>query len=103
MRFRLDRAYRKVTLAWSELTGYSAATGSVGAARDLGLTSVPNVRALAPSTPPMTARLRLEPLKMGAFRVRLSGEAMAGGTAPIDERIFWFDGKTFEEPQVPGR
>ena len=103
VRFRVDRAYRKVTLAWSELTGYGAANGSFEAARDLGQTAVPNPRKPAPGTPPMTARVHLEPLKTGAFRVRLSGEGMAGEAVPIDERTFWFDGKTFEEPQYPAR
>ena len=103
VRFRVDRAYRNVTLAWSELTGYGAANGSFEAARDLGLTSLPNARKPTPGTPPMTARVHLETLKTGAFRVRLSGEGMAGEALPIDERTFWFDGKTFEEPQYPGR
>jgi hypothetical protein len=103
IRFRVDRAYPKITLAWSELTGYSAANGSFEAARDLGRTSLPNAHKLTPSTPPMTARVHLEPLPAGAYRVRLSGEGMAGEAIPIDERTFWFDGKTFEEPPYPVR
>ncbi|HXB75446.1 MAG TPA: hypothetical protein VNY05_44855 [Candidatus Acidoferrales bacterium] len=103
VRFRVDRAYRKVTLAWSELTGYAAANGSFEAARDLGQTSLPNARKLAPGTLPTVARVHLAQLKTGAFRVRLSGEGMAGEAVTIDERTFWFDGKTFEEPQYPGQ
>jgi hypothetical protein len=103
VRFRVDHPYRKVTLAWSELTSYSPANDSFAAERDLGQTSVPNAGKLPPSTPPMTTRIHLEPLKTGGFRVRLSGEGMAGESVAIDDRVFWFDGKTFEEPQNPGR
>jgi len=102
VRYRIDRAYSKVTVTWAELTGYSAAAGSFDAARDLGQSSIPNVRQ-QPASAPMTVRVRLEPLHAGAYRVRLTGEEPAGEAIPIDDRIFWFDGKTFEEPQDPGR
>lgn len=102
VRYRVDRSYRKVTVTWAELTGYSAETGNFDAARDLGQTSIPNVRK-QPASTPMTARVHLEPLKAGAYRVRLAGEDLAGETVEIDQRIFWFDGKTLEEPQYPSR
>ena len=46
---------------------------------------------------PLTARTKLPALKPGAYRVRLEGEDTAGQAARIDERTYWFDGKTFEE------
>jgi hypothetical protein len=36
-------------------------------------------------------------LKPGAYRVRLESEDAAGQPARIDQRTYWFDGKTFEE------
>jgi hypothetical protein len=36
-------------------------------------------------------------LKPGAYRVRLEGEDAAGQKGRIDERTYWFDGRTFEE------
>jgi len=101
VRFRVDKSYRRVTLLWSRLTGYSVATGAFESATNLAETSIPNVHK-APG-PPLTARIHVEPLKPGAFRLRLTGEGMAGEAAPIDERIFVFDGKTFEEPQNLGQ
>ena len=103
VRFRVDKAYRKVTISWSGLTGYSEATGAFEAAQDLGQVSAPSPRKLPPATPPTIARVHLETLKAGAYRVRLTGEGTEGETVPIDERIFLFDGKTFEEPQNPGK
>jgi hypothetical protein len=103
VRFRVDRAFRKVTVAWSQLAGYSVATGAFEGATDLGQTAVPNVRKPPPATAPMIARVHLEPLKAGIFRVRLSGDGMDGEAVQIDERVFRFDGKTFEEPQNLGQ
>jgi hypothetical protein len=45
----------------------------------------------------LTARTKLPLLKPGAYRVRLEGEDPAGPAGKIDERTYWFDGKTFEE------
>jgi hypothetical protein len=103
VRFRLDRAFRKVTIAWSQLAGYPASSGVAEGVTDLGQTSVPNVRKLPPGTPPMTARVHLDSLKAGIFRVRLSGEGMDGEAVQIDERVFKFDGRTFEELQDLGQ
>jgi hypothetical protein len=102
VRYRVDKPYAKITVTWTELTGYSPATGKAEAERVLGQVSIPNVRKPALGAIP-TARVRLETLKPGGYRVRLDGESLTGETAKIDERIYWFDGKTFEEPQGPDR
>jgi len=91
VRFRVDRAYRKVTVRWS-----------VGAT-DLGHASVSNVTKPAAGAAALTARVHLEPLKPGDFRVRLAGEGTDGLPVEIDERMFRFDGKIFEEPQDLGK
>jgi hypothetical protein len=64
----------------------------------VGQVSIPNVRKPVQGATPI-ARVHLQPLKPGAYRVRLEGEGPTGETAKIDERIYWFDGKAFEEPQ----
>lgn len=101
VRFRVDKSYRKVTLLWSQLTGYSAATGAFASAANLGETSIPGVHRVPGA--PLTARIHLETLKPAVFRLRLTGEGMGGEAASIDERVFVFDGKTFEEPQNLGQ
>jgi hypothetical protein len=102
VRYRLDKAYRKITVTWTELTAYQQATGKYQAEHDLGQVSIPNVRKPAQGGIP-TARVHLDTLKPGAYSVRLEGESLTGETAKIDERIYWFDGKTFEEPQALDR
>ena len=87
----------RVTVRWVELAGYSRATGKFEAEHPLGASSVANVKAATQAGPPLNARTRLEPLKPGAYRVTLEGETASGQTARIDQRDFWFDGKTFEE------
>jgi len=98
VRYRVDKSYAKITVTWSELTGYSQATGKYEAEHGLGQVSIPNVRKPAQGAIP-TARVHLETLKPGGYSLRLEGESLTGETAKIDERIYWFDGKTFEEPQ----
>jgi hypothetical protein len=98
VRYRVDRPYARITVTWTELTGYSQATGKSEAEHDLGQVSIPNVRKPAQGAIP-TARVHLETLKPGGYRVRMEGLSLTGETAKIDERIYWFDGKTFEEPQ----
>ncbi len=98
VRYRVGQAYKKITVTWTELTGYSQATGKYDAERELGQVSIPNVRKPVPGAVP-TARIRLATLTPGAYRVRLDGESLTGETAKVDECIYWFDGKTFEEPQ----
>ena len=96
IRFRVDKSYRKVTVSWLELAGYARETGKYAAERALGQGTVPNPKPpLAGS--PLTARTKLPLLKPGAYRVRLEGEDAAGPAGKIDERTYWFDGKTFEE------
>jgi hypothetical protein len=36
-------------------------------------------------------------MQPGAYRVCLDAEESDGRTVRIDERIYWFDGKAFEE------
>ncbi len=97
IRFRVDRIYRKVTVNWVELAGYARATGKYEAERELGQSTMPNTKPSPQAAVPLTARTRLPALKPGAYRVRLDGEDAAGQAARIDERTYWFDGKTFEE------
>jgi hypothetical protein len=96
IRFRLDKSYRKLTISWIELAGFTRATGKFEAERPLGQSALPNPK-LPQAGAPLTARTKLPVLQPGAYRVRLEGEDAAGQAAQIDERIYWFDGKTFEE------
>jgi hypothetical protein len=98
IRFRVDRNYRKVTVNWAELAGYARATGKYEAERELGQSMLPNQKPSPQPGVPLTARTKLPGLKPGAYRVRLDGEDASGQAARIDERTYWFDGKTFEEP-----
>ncbi len=86
-----------MTVSWLELAGYSRPSGRYQAERALGQSTLPNPRVQAPGAAPLTARTKLQALQSGAYRIRLEGEDTAGGTARIDERTYWFDGKTFEE------
>jgi hypothetical protein len=97
IRFRVDKSYRKVTVSWAALTGYARATGKYEAERALGQSALPNLKPPLQTGSPLTARTKLPALTPGAYRVRLEGESAAGQTAQIDERTYWFDGKTFEE------
>jgi hypothetical protein len=97
IRFRLDKSYRKVTVNWMELAGYARATGKFDAERALGQSALPNPKLPPQSGAPLTARTKLPVLQPGAYRVRLDGEDANGQGARIDERTYWFDGKTFEE------
>jgi hypothetical protein len=97
IRFRVDRSYRKVTVYWVELAGYARATGRYELERQLGQSTLPNTKPSPQAAVPLTARTKLPELKPGAYRVRLDGEDMAGQSVRIDERTYWFDGKTFEE------
>jgi hypothetical protein len=97
IRFRLDKSYRKVTVNWTELAGYARATGKFDAERALGQSGLPNPKLPPQTGAPLTARTKLPVLQPGAYRVRLEGEDAAGQAARIDERTYWFDGKTFEE------
>jgi hypothetical protein len=97
IRFRVDKSYRKVTVSWSELAGYVRPTGRYASERELGQSALPNPKPPPQTGIPLTARTRLPLLAPGAYRVRLEGEGGDGQTAKIDERNYWFDGKTFEE------
>jgi hypothetical protein len=80
-----------------ELAGYARATGKFDAERALGQAALPNPKLPPQSGAPLTARTKLPVLQPGAYRVRLEGEDANGQAARIDERTYWFDGKTFEE------
>jgi hypothetical protein len=96
IRFRVDRSYRKVTVNWVSLDGYARATGKYEGERALGQSALPNPKPPQAGSP-LTARTKLVMLIPGAYRVRLEGESAAGQAGKIDERTYWFDGKTFEE------
>ena len=97
VRFRLDKSYRKVAISWMELTAYARATGKFDSERALGQSMLANPKLPPPSGSPLTARTKLAALAPGAYRIRLEGEDATGLAAKIDERSYWFDGKTFEE------
>ncbi|MEO8594018.1 MAG: hypothetical protein ABI759_11915 [Candidatus Solibacter sp.] len=97
IRCRLDKAYRKLTVSWSELVGYSRPTGRYEAERSVGQGSQAAPRASLAAGPPATMRAKLPTLQPGAYRVRLEGEGQDGVNTRIDERTYWFDGKVFEE------
>ena len=95
--YRIDKPYRKIAVSWTALPGYSRATGAHDAETALGETVV-----TAPKAPPqagahLTARIKIDGLQPGAYRIALQGESVAGAPVKIDSRIYWFDGKTFEE------
>jgi len=95
IRFRTGQSYRKLTVGWRELSGYARDTGTHQGEVMLGQSTLPSPK--APAAGLITARTKLPPLKPGAYSVRLEGEDTAGNSVRIDERSFWFDGKTFEE------
>ena len=97
IRFRVDKSYRKVTVSWVELTGYARATGKYEGERALGQSALPGPKLPPQPGSPLTAHTKLPVLKPGAYRVRLESEDAAGQAAQIDQRTYWFDGKTFEE------
>jgi hypothetical protein len=95
--FRVDRSYRKVTVSWMELAGYVRATGKYDGERALGQSALVNPKLPPQTGSPLTARTKLPKLAPGAYRIGLEGEDASGQAAKIDERSYWFDGKTFEE------
>jgi hypothetical protein len=97
IRYRLDNAYAKVNIRWTELSGYSREDGKFEAERPRGQSSAPGSKMPSQAGVPLTGRTKLEPLKPGAYRIAIEGETTAGQKVRIDERDYWFDGKTFEE------
>jgi hypothetical protein len=97
IRFRIDKPYRKVVVAWTELSGYSRANGRHEGERPLGQCTIAAPKVTLQSGAPLDARAKLENLKPGAYRISLQGESPAGELLKIDERTYWFDGKSFEE------
>ena len=97
VRFRPDKPYAKVTITWTELIGYTRPTGKFEGERAAGRGSIMNVRPPAAGAPPQNARIKLGEQKPGAYRIRLEADVPGGQPAIIDEGIFWFDGKVFEE------
>jgi hypothetical protein len=97
VRFRVDKSYRKVTVSWMELAGYARATGRFNGERALGQSALANPKLPPQGGSPITAHTKLPKLATGAYCVRLEGEDAAGQAGKIDERSYWFDGKTFEE------
>jgi hypothetical protein len=97
VKFRPDKPYNRITLTWIALVGYVRETGESQSERQVGRIAVPAVRVAAPAAPPLNARMKMEPLQRGAYRIRLEGDVPGGSPVKIDERLFWFDGKVFEE------
>jgi hypothetical protein len=97
VRFRLDKSYRKVTVSWMELAGCVRATGKYNGERALGQSELGKSRPTPQAGSALTARTKLSKLAAGAYRVRLEGEDTSGQAGKIDQRSYWFDGKTFEE------
>ena len=97
VKVRVDKPYMKTTVRWTELAGYSREDGKFQSERPLGQSSASGPKTTAPAAAPLNARTKLEPLKPGAYRIAVEGETGAGRKVNIDERDFWFDGKTFEE------
>ena len=97
IRFRLDKPWRKIVVAWTEFSGYSRASGTHEGEHPLGQSTITAPRMTTQPGAYLVARTKLETLKPGAYRVSLEGEGSAGELLKIDERIFWFDGKNFEE------
>ena len=97
IRCRLEKSYRKLTIGWSELTGYARVSGRYEAERAVGQAVFPAPKPSVPTAPPITIRAKLPAMQPGAYRIRLEAEDTDGRTVRIDERSYWFDGKTFEE------
>ena len=97
VKYRVDKAYSKVNLRWTELTGYSRETGKFERESPVGSIAVANGKASVPAGAQSTGRLRLGTLKPGAYRITIEGETAPGATVAIDRRDYWFDGKFFEE------
>ena len=97
VRLRVDKSYRKLTVSWMELTGYARATGKYAGERALGQSALVNPKLPPQAGSPLTARTKLPALAPGAYRIRLEGDDATGQAGKIDERSYWFDGKTFEE------
>jgi hypothetical protein len=97
VRFRVEKSYRKIAVCWMELAGYVRATGKYNGERALGQSELGNSRPTPQSGSALTARTKLSKLAAGAYRVRLEGEDTSGQAGKIDQRSYWFDGKTFEE------
>jgi hypothetical protein len=97
IKFRPDKSYPRATLTWTELRSYVKESGQFQSERVLGRISIAAPRVPPPGTAPLNARIKLEPLLPGAYRIRLEAEGPGGQPLRIEERIFWFDGKRFEE------
>jgi len=93
IKFRPDKSYQRVTLIFVALSAYDRAIGKAKSEKILGRANAPSVRPPSPTSPPLNARIKMEPIQPGAYRIHL--ESDTGN--PIDERTFWFDGKVFEE------
>jgi hypothetical protein len=97
VKFRPDKSYPRVVLTWIELQGYSRETKKHQAERVLAHTPITAARVPPAGAPPLNARVKLDSLQPGAYRVRLEGDGPGGTPILIDERTLWFDGKRFEE------
>lgn len=97
IKYRVDKAYPRVNIRWTELAGYSRETGKFESEQPVGLVAVTNVKAPVPAGAQSTGRLKLGTLKPGAYRIAIEGEPAGGATVGIDRRDYWFDGKAFEE------
>jgi len=97
IRCRLDKSYSKLTASWSELTGYSRASGRYESERPAGQSSIVGPKPPPVAAPPLMLRTKLPAIQAGAYRIRLEAEGTDGAHTRVDERTYGFDGKVFEE------
>ena len=82
----------------SELAGYARATGKYEAERALGQSALPDPKPPPQPERPLTARTKLPAAETGRLSRPAGGRRRRRAGCPkIDERTYWFDGKTFEE------
>jgi hypothetical protein len=93
----VDKSYRRLTVSWARLEGYARNSGRFAGERALGQSAMPASKLPLSGGGLLTARTKLPALAAGAYRIRLDGEDAGGQSGRIDERSYWFDGKTFEE------
>ncbi len=96
VKYRIEASYTRVTIRWSELAGYARPGGTFTAARELGSSTAAAVKPAGPGRF-LESRIKLAPLKPGAYRISIEGETAGGAKAAIDRRDYWFDGELFDE------
>jgi hypothetical protein len=96
VKYRIEAPYARVTIRWSELEGYTRGSGKFTGERPVGASSTADVKPTGAGKL-VESRVRMEPLKPGAYRIAIEGETAGGAKVAIDQRDFWFDGIFFDE------